>query len=35
MDVMELAPGVRPARDFVDGAVTVEMMKAGIMWRAT
>jgi len=35
MDVMELAPGVSPARNFVDDAVAVEMMKAGVMWRTT
>jgi len=30
MDVVELAPGVSPACDFVDRAVPVKMMKAGI-----
>ena len=30
MDVMELAPGMSPACYFVDGAVTVEMMKARV-----
>src|ERR1019366_5996841 len=30
MDVVELASGVGPAGNFIDGAVAVEMMKAGI-----
>jgi hypothetical protein len=30
MDVMELAPGVSPARNFVDDAVAVEMMKSRV-----
>ena len=35
MDIVELAPGMRPAGNFIDGAVAVEMMKSRIMWRAT
>jgi len=30
MDVVELAPRMCPACDFIDGAVAVEMMKSGI-----
>jgi hypothetical protein len=28
MDVMELTPAVSPARDFIDGAITIEVMKS-------
>lgn len=30
MDVVEPTPGAGPARDFVDGAVPVKTMEAGI-----
>ena len=30
MNVMELAPGVSPTGNFVDGAISVKMMKAGV-----
>jgi hypothetical protein len=30
MDVVELAPGVRPARDFIDCSVALGMMKTGV-----
>jgi hypothetical protein len=28
VDVIELAPGVSPARDLIDGAVAIEMMES-------
>jgi hypothetical protein len=35
MNLMELAASVSPAGNFINGAIAVEMMKPGIMWRAT
>jgi hypothetical protein len=35
MNVVKLAPGMGPTRHFINGAAFIEMMKAGIMWRAT
>src|ERR1700692_2634517 len=33
MDVVELAPGMSPACNFVDGAVSVKMMESGVRIR--
>jgi hypothetical protein len=35
MQVVELAPDVRPAGCLLDPAAFVKMMEAGSMWRAT
>lgn len=30
MDVVQLASGVSPTRYFIDGAIAIEMMEAGV-----
>ena len=35
MDLVELAPGVRPAGDLVDAAVSIKMVEACVMCRIT
>jgi hypothetical protein len=35
MDLVELAACMRPASNFIDGAVSVQVMEPGVMWRAT
>jgi hypothetical protein len=35
VDLVELAPCMRPASNLIDGAIAVQMMEPCVMWRAT